>query len=210
MMNSSAGDNSEFPENPFRSTANQPSIQQGDAQQTSLNQFYANEAPQVVPQPTQQPPQQSIPMPAVQPQQFTHMATPQPQSSAPYTQPAPVNQPSVQNQTVSANNNNENVVPLSRWQICMSCFKIETYIAYFDIDTNDFFDRIKHSLLFFYLPDKFRSEVIGVVRTENLKGPDLYGPLWITMTLVFFVAVSYLLIFVLCSQLYLIVFLIAR
>ena len=43
-----------------------------------------------------------------------------------------------------------------------------------------------------YLPDKFRVQVIGVERNATTKGPDLYGPLWITMTLVFFLAVSIL------------------
>ena len=71
----------------------------------------------------------------------------------------------------------------------MSCFRMTTYAAYFDVDTIDVRDRLRGSVVLFYLPDKFRSEVVGPCRTESLKGPDLYGPLWITMTLVFFVAV---------------------
>lgn len=67
---------------------------------------------------------------------------------------------------------------------------METYMAYYDVDTKDIADRLKYSILYFYHPDKFRCEVIGAARTDSLKGPDLYGPLWITMTLVFFVAVS--------------------
>mmetsp|Transcript_16231 Transcript_16231/g.23873 ORF Transcript_16231/g.23873 Transcript_16231/m.23873 type:complete len:328 (-) Transcript_16231:316-1299(-) len=187
MMHSNAGDDADFPSNPFRPASNQPPAQQGDAQQTPLNQFYATEAPQVF----SQTPQQSIPMAAV-PQQSNPIETSQPQfqQGAPsnHTQPSPVtNQSFVQNETASTSGN---TAQLSRYQICMSCFKMETYITYFDIDTHDFFNRIKYSMLMFYLPDKFRSEVIGVARTENLKGPDLYGPLWITMTLVFFVAVT--------------------
>ena len=72
----------------------------------------------------------------------------------------------------------------------MSCLTLDTYKAYFDIDTEDVVLRLKSALLLFYLPDRFRSEVVGVVRDDNHKGPDLYGPLWVTMTLVFFVAVS--------------------
>ena len=63
-------------------------------------------------------------------------------------------------------------------------------MAYFDVDTADISARIQGAVLLFYQPDKFRTEVVGASRTETLKGPDLYGPLWITMTLVFFVAVS--------------------
>ena len=49
---------------------------------------------------------------------------------------------------------------------------------------------MKSSMLDFYKPDYFRSEVIGTHKAGSLKGPDLYGPFWITMTLIFFVAVS--------------------
>ena len=89
--------------------------------------------------------------------------------------------------------------PQSRWEACVSCLHMSTYTAYFDVDTNDIGDRLLGAVKLFYLPDKFRSEVVGVCRTESLKGPDLYGPLWITMTLVFFVAVSLSFVSVLCS-----------
>jgi hypothetical protein len=81
-------------------------------------------------------------------------------------------------------------IPTSRWGACLACLSISSYKAYFDIDTADIQNRIKCAAQYFYLPDKFRSEVVGVERTDNLKGADLYGPLWITMTLVFLLAVS--------------------
>eukprot|EP00543_Licmophora_paradoxa_P006532 CAMPEP_0202456644 /NCGR_PEP_ID=MMETSP1360-20130828/13852_1 /ASSEMBLY_ACC=CAM_ASM_000848 /TAXON_ID=515479 /ORGANISM="Licmophora paradoxa, Strain CCMP2313" /LENGTH=335 /DNA_ID=CAMNT_0049076515 /DNA_START=1 /DNA_END=1008 /DNA_ORIENTATION=- len=78
----------------------------------------------------------------------------------------------------------------SRWQMVRSCFSVDSYLMYFDIDTADIQKRIYFSLIFFYMPDKFRCEVIGVERTDQLKGADLYGPIWISMTLVFFFAVT--------------------
>lgn len=83
--------------------------------------------------------------------------------------------------------------PATRWAACMSCFSMQTYLAYFDVDTVDIQNRLKYSVLYFYQPDKFRAEVVGACRTESLKGPDLYGPLWITMTFVFFLAVRFIL-----------------
>eukprot|EP00542_Grammatophora_oceanica_P020617 CAMPEP_0194047362 /NCGR_PEP_ID=MMETSP0009_2-20130614/24188_1 /TAXON_ID=210454 /ORGANISM="Grammatophora oceanica, Strain CCMP 410" /LENGTH=344 /DNA_ID=CAMNT_0038692953 /DNA_START=10 /DNA_END=1044 /DNA_ORIENTATION=+ len=74
--------------------------------------------------------------------------------------------------------------PQSRWAACASCFSPQTYMAYFDVDTVDIERRILAALKEFHKPDKFRSEVIGASRTDNLKGADLYGPFWICMTLV--------------------------
>jgi len=78
--------------------------------------------------------------------------------------------------------------PTSRLEACIACTRMDTYRSYFDIDTIDIQNRIKSSVLMCYLPDKFRVQVIGVERNATTKGPDLYGPLWITMTLVFFLA----------------------
>jgi hypothetical protein len=158
MMNSTAGDDGDFPPNPFRSQ-----------QQHQDEDFFTTQAP--APAPTYaQPPRQ---------QQFAPSHAPPP---APYTShqaPTPSGP-----MTIGAT-----TAPQSRWEACMSCFRMSTYAAYFDVDTIDLRDRLRGSVVLFYLPDKFRSEVVGPCRTESLKGPDLYGPLWITMTLVFFVAV---------------------
>jgi hypothetical protein len=78
----------------------------------------------------------------------------------------------------------------SRISACISCTRMDTYRNYFDMDTIDIQNRIKNSILMCYMPDKFRVAVIGAERNDATKGPDLYGPLWITMTLVFLLAVS--------------------
>lgn len=91
----------------------------------------------------------------------------------------------------------------------MACVHLETYQAYFDMDTADIMGRLKASLLFFHLPDYFRVDTLGDSRNVNnpegepddmntvsndtpilRKGPDLYGPLWIACTLVFTLAVT--------------------
>ena len=73
---------------------------------------------------------------------------------------------------------------------------MQTYAQFFDVDTVDIKTRLMGALLHFYQPDYFRTNVIGVERSTNveqggagLKGPDLYGPWWITMTVVFSLAV---------------------
>jgi hypothetical protein len=48
---------------------------------------------------------------------------------------------------------------------------------------------MKSAIFDFYKPEHFRNNVIGTSKTDSTKGPDLYGPFWITMTLIFFVAV---------------------
>lgn len=74
----------------------------------------------------------------------------------------------------------------------MSCCDIQTYKRYFDVDTSDISSRIAGALMYFYIPDKFRNDILGMAPKEGVmgKGPDLYGPFWITMTLIFSVAVS--------------------
>lgn len=69
------------------------------------------------------------------------------------------------------------------------CFSIDTYKAYFDVDTIDVQNRIVAAMLTCNIPDGFRHSVMGVNSPEG-KGPDLYGPFWITTTLVFFLAVT--------------------
>lgn len=71
----------------------------------------------------------------------------------------------------------------------MMCLNLETYRAYFDIDADDILLRMKSAIFDFYKPEHFRINVVGTTKTDSMKGPDLYGPFWITMTLVFFVAV---------------------
>jgi len=89
--------------------------------------------------------------------------------------------------------------PFGMWQRLMSCFRIEGYLPYFDVDTRQVGDRISAALLRFLQPDYFRTNVIGEEDSMNSntnnspiyrKGPDLYGPFWITMTLIFVIAAT--------------------
>lgn len=80
--------------------------------------------------------------------------------------------------------------PTSWWGSCMMCISLDTYKAYFDIDADDVVNRVRSAFLTFYKPDHFRNNVLGVSKSGDLKGPDLYGPFWVTMTLIFFLGVS--------------------
>lgn len=60
---------------------------------------------------------------------------------------------------------------------------IEYYQKYFDVQTNEVIERIVSSVL----PQKVSRNYFD----ESIKGkPDLYGPIWISITLVFTIAVS--------------------
>lgn len=80
--------------------------------------------------------------------------------------------------------------PTSLWASCMICLSFESYKAYFDIDADDIVKRVRGVFLNFYKPDHFRNNVMGPMKSNELKGPDLYGPFWITMTLIFFIGVT--------------------
>lgn len=205
-MNSATVEEGDFPPNPFRSPP--PQQQQQQQQYAGQQQDFMFASPATSPnQPDPlnygvgapafaQPPAQAVPVPSG--------------PTNAYAMPPPTAMMNNNNNNVNyANNNNNNMnnnapvakeapaaaaatpstEPFSFYQGCLSCLNVDTYKSYFDIDTADITKRLKSSLLMFYLPDKFRSEVIGAQRDENHKGPDLYGPLWITFTLVFFVAV---------------------
>jgi len=72
----------------------------------------------------------------------------------------------------------------------MTCMNIESYKAYFDIDADDIVTRVRSAFLYFHMPEHFRNSVVGPMKMEGLKGPDLYGPFWITMTLIFFIGAT--------------------
>ena len=174
MMNAGDGDDGDFPPNPFRSQ------HQSNNNNNSNDGFYSTsgQAPSFA-QPPQQQQQSFTPMPApCDPYPYSTTTT----SPTP-TQAIPSGSMNMGATTLSA--------PQSRWEACKSCFQMSTYISYFDVDTSDIRDRLQGAATLFFVPDKFRIEIVGACRTETLKGPDLYGPLWITMTLVFFVAVSF-------------------
>ena len=102
--------------------------------------------------------------------------------------------PAVENYGASGTRNNGqvestpfNFFSLNSW---IACCTVDAYSKYFDLDTADVVERLKASLLKFHQPDQFRTAVVGDFPTETLKGPDLYGPVWITMTLVFVLAAT--------------------
>eukprot|EP00536_Pseudo-nitzschia_multiseries_P016015 jgi/Psemu1/247244/estExt_Genewise1.C_10000017 len=72
----------------------------------------------------------------------------------------------------------------------MACLTFDSYKQYFDIDADDIVTRVRGVFLHFYKPEHFRNNVMGPMKTNELKGPDLYGPFWITMTLIFFIGVT--------------------
>jgi len=176
----------EFGDNPFRSS---PSGGTGDVffDATPSPTSPMAQSPQNFQSPMQQqpPPLQHQQPPPLQQQQF------QPQPDV-FAQPAP--------QTTFApgpmNNNaaqpQQPPVQRSWWGNLMLCISMDSYRAYFDIDVDDIVARIKSVCFDFYKPEHFRNNVLGLQKTDALKGPDLYGPFWITMTLIFFIAVSLL------------------
>ena len=72
----------------------------------------------------------------------------------------------------------------------MACLTMDSYKIYFDIDADDIVRRMRGVFYTFYKPEHFRNNIMGSTKTNELKGPDLYGPFWITMTLIFFIGVS--------------------
>ena len=172
----------DFPPNPFRSTmtGELPPQQQ---QQGDFFQPYGT-------------PMQQQPYPQQQQQQQPQGMTFQPQ----YPPMVTVGPMDNKMEAAAATNNSNNINaasstgrlggPLSWITSCLACCTVHTYKSYFDLDTEDVKTRIKAAVTSFYKADFFRNEVLGVgERTDTLKGPDLYGPFWITMTLIFIVAV---------------------
>ena len=60
------------------------------------------------------------------------------------------------------------------------CFSIRYYQPFFDVDTSDVTSRVSQSVMYCQRTENFMSSVKDK--------PDLYGPFWITTTLVFTVA----------------------
>jgi hypothetical protein len=177
MMNSTV-DDEEFPPNPFRS-GGPPSQQQSKSQ--PQYQYQDNPLMQPHTQFQQQPIQEEAE------DFFSNQISTAPPLS---TTPSPMSP--MTNNNISGNiqgNTMPAPPPRSRWQACVACCNMATYQQYFDIDTVDISTRIKASVTSFYQPDHFRTQICGSLRTDELKGPDLYGPFWIIMTLVFLLAV---------------------
>ena len=98
-----------------------------------------------------------------------------------YTQPPPV--------SLNPNQQQHQQQPTSWWGNMLLCLNLDTYKQYFNIDADDIVARIRGVFLHFYKPEYFRNNVLGTQNMSDLKGPDLYGPFWITMTLIFLIGV---------------------
>ena len=91
--------------------------------------------------------------------------------------------------------------PTSYYGMCIACFRLDSYKRYFDVDTEDIRVRIMAAMTHFAQPQYFRDRVIGPEVTTmsmntgpvntDLKGPDLYGPVWITFVLILLIAVRF-------------------
>lgn len=172
MMNSSSNDD-EFGENPFRSHA------------AGGNDFFSD-SPAPSSQTFQNPPASQYP--PMQQQQF------QPQADAFTPSPSTFSPPSGPMDNMAPQQHQQSQLqqpPRGCWGTFTMLLDLNTYKRYFDLDADDIIFRVKAVFLDFYKPEHFRNNVIGSQQTNGLKGPDLYGPYWITMTLIFLVGVSY-------------------
>ena len=184
-MNTNLNDDDDFAPNPFRSSG-QPSDLLGAPQQ----QFHDPFQPQMY---SQQQQQQTAMM--MQPDPNSGMTgvlqyPPQQQQQPPPVQPNPVQYLSGQMDTGAVRP--EQAKPAAAggmFSWLLSCFRLEEAAKLFDIDADDIALRLRYSLTQFFQPDHFRLNVLGD-EAETTKGPDLYGPFWISMTLVFILGVA--------------------
>jgi hypothetical protein len=168
----------DFPPNPFRSDGGmtgfaQPQQQQQQQQQQQSTMMH--QQPQFGGQPQ-----------VLQQQQQQQQ---QPQFQQAYAQPGMVG---------SMDPTTPTSTPSSWWHFCMACVRLETYKRYFDVDTLDVQKRMVAAMTHFHQPQYFRDSVVGPENPNlgiqastipDLKGPDLYGPVWITFVLILLVAV---------------------
>lgn len=107
----------------------------------------------------------------------------------------------VNNNNNNNNNNNQynNNTNQSWFQRMRSCFTLASIEKHFNVDTIDIQTRITSSILYANQPNRFRQVLINSSNNNNSNNnsnnnqeitPDLYGPVWITMTLVLFLAVT--------------------
>lgn len=183
MMNSTTDD---FGENPFRSGggSNDDIFYNGNQQQQPSSGPAGFQQPQPPMQQQQQHQPQAnafAPAPVMTDSSFALPSGPMQSMNSPQQ-----GQQGYQNQNAGQMNAQSSG---SWWGNCMMCLNLETYKVYFDIDVEDIVTRVKAVMLDFYKPEHFRNNVLGTQKTDTLKGPDLYGPFWITMTLIFFVGV---------------------
>lgn len=182
MMNSTVD---EFGENPFRSSGGGSGDLFFDDPQPTTTATGSSFGGNLQPQQHQQPMSfQQQPMPlasdpfAPQPPMSNF-----PPPSGPMQQMSPPRAGNTQPQPQQG-------APTTMWGNCMTFLTLESYKVYFDIDAEDIATRVKAVMMDFYKPEHFRNNVLGVQKTDSFKGPDLYGPFWITMTLIFLIGVT--------------------
>jgi hypothetical protein len=226
MMNSSYDDDDEFGPNPFRTGSGSH----------DENDLLGTPNPSPPPPPDPFAPQNHLTMQhqaAMQQQRQTpdpnsgmtgnfQLPPPAPQAVARQASPQYLTGTMDQKAAVSASGQNnyggtsERDVPstpfsIFSWRGCLSCFRLDTYGRYFDVDTADVAARVRGSLTQFFLPDQFRTAVVGDDPSAEppaavppdadaaalpgdydraLKGPDLYGPVWVGITLIFILGVT--------------------
>ncbi|GKY98601.1 hypothetical protein MPSEU_000816800 [Mayamaea pseudoterrestris] len=183
MMQSGADDDDVFGANPFRSSSSSTFSEIRQPSSTSSNEGDLLTGPMVFQQQPQVIHQQQsfLPSPPLQP-----IYAPQDLSG-----PMERRQESAPPPEVFS-------TPFASVNRCLSCFRLDGYRPYFNLDTVHVYARIKAALTQFHLPDHFRTVVVGTGPSgqnaqdvdSDSKGPDLYGPLWITLTLVFVVAMT--------------------
>jgi hypothetical protein len=202
MMPSSLDDEDEFSVNPFRTSAggiamtstappNQPAADDPFySHPTSQQQQQHQSAPQGPPQWSQQASAPSAPT-ASGPDphsgmtgSFSPMMAPAPPQPTPIQQQQASQQQQYLSGTMDRRHDEIQSTNVSWLYRCTSCFRIEGYQPYFDLDTAEFLQRFQASLTVWWQPDGFRTTFL---REDK---PDLYGPLWIVATLVFVLAAT--------------------
>jgi len=144
---------------------------------------------------------------------FDYPSSPQNQQAVPPNDPSQFLTGTMDRNAGSFNNNsNQNQPPASIFSIrgiTNMCCKTDQAFALFNVDSIDIYLRLKSSVLQFHQPDMFRTSVIGDlaaqqaanagqlspdqainVPMQDRKGPDLYGPFWLSMTLMFVLGVT--------------------
>lgn len=177
-MNTNSNDDDDFAPNPFRS-GGQDLL--GAPQQQFHDPFQPQQSPQMYSQQQQQPMMQPDPNSGM-----TGVLNYPQQQQPPPVQPNPTQYLSGQMDTGAVRPEQAKPAPSGMFSWLLSCFRLDEATKLFDVDADDIALRLRYSLTQFFQPDHFRLNVVG----ETGKGPDLYGPFWVSMTLIFILGVA--------------------
>ena len=177
MMNSEVGGGGfDGPPNPFQSSSEVPAGVPPAAPATSSETFTADSM-------SFQPAGAESQFVGSGPIDAPPSSTPMPQQQQ-YEQPPNVQQAAPQMTMGSSVPPNR---PAGFLGAVQSCLSLDTYRTYIDVDTSDVLKRLVGAVQMANVPDGFRNDLLG---SASGRGPDLYGPFWLTTTLVFFLAVT--------------------